>query len=173
MIEIPCDEDWELETDRLLLSPMSATDAGRLFELLEEPALYSFTGNAPPSSVHELEERIRLWEHRRSATGDEVWLNWTLRLKGDGSVVGYVQATIKASQAEIAWVIGLPFQGQGYATEASRKVVGWLTERLKVNELRANIYPKHAASQEVARHIGLRPSSEITKEGEEVWVSRF
>ena len=28
--------------------------------------------------------------------------------------------------AEIAWVVGLPWQGQGIATEAARTVVAWL-----------------------------------------------
>ena len=170
-LKIPRDEEWTLETDQLLLSPISARDAEPLFELLKEPALHSFTGGAPPSALQVLERRISLWEHRQSPEGDEVWLNWTLRRKADRVVVGYLQVTIRASQAELAWVIGIPFQGRGYAKEASRRVVGWLRERLEIGELRANIHPKHAASQAVAKHIGLHPSPEITAEGEVVWVS--
>ena len=173
MIEIPRDKDWELETDWLLLLPMFPSDAEALFELLKEPALYSFTGGAPPSSVHGLKERLHSWERRRSPDGEEVWLNWTLRLKGTETVVGYVQASIKERSADLAWVVGLPFQGRGYATEASRKVAGWLTERLKINRLTANIHPKHAASQRVAKHVGLHPGSEVTTEGEEIWIRRF
>jgi RimJ/RimL family protein N-acetyltransferase len=168
--EISRNEDWELETDRLLLSPTCTTDAEPLYGLLKEPALYSFMTNPPPSGVRALEERIRLWERRRSPAGDEVWLNWTVRRKHRATVVGHIQATVQGSRAEIAWVIGLPFQGQGYATEASRRVGSWLTERFKIEELRANIHPRHLASQAVARHIGLRPGSETTAEGEECWV---
>jgi len=177
VIETLRDEEWELETGRLLLSPMYATDAERLYEWLQEPALHSFIGREPPESAHQLKTRIRLWEHRQSAAGDEVWLNWTLRvadraMPDNGAVVGYVQATIKANQTNLAWVIGLPFQGRGYATEAARRVAGWLTKRPGISELRANIHPAHAASQAVARRVGLHRSAEVTEAGEEVWVLR-
>jgi RimJ/RimL family protein N-acetyltransferase len=173
MIEIPRDVDTELETEHLFLSPMYATDSELLFELLKEPALHTFTGNETPSSVQELRKRLILWEQRRSPNGDEIWLNWTLRRKADGTVIGYVQVSMKTSQGQIAWLIGLPFQKQGYATEATCRVMAWLKERIKSGEIRANIHPNHVASQAVARRLGLCLSSECTADGEEAWILSF
>ena len=172
MNEPPSDKDCRLETGRLLLSPMVATDADLLFELLRNPALYAFTGGSPLSSVEELRERIHRWEPRRSPTGDEVWLNWTVRLKSGGTALGYLQSTIRADRAELAWVIGLPFQRRGYATEAALKIADWLKDRFEISEFRANIHAQHVASREVAKRVGLSPSSETTGEGEEVWTLR-
>jgi len=64
----------------------------------------------------------------RSPDGREEWCNWILRREPGGEAVGYVQATISGEgrRAEIAWVVGLPWQGRGYATEAARALVGWL-----------------------------------------------
>ena len=170
---IPHDEEWTLETERLLLSPMFVSDAEPLFELLKDPALYSFTGGVPPSNVGALEQRIRVWEHRRSPEGYELWFNWTLRLRANRAVVGYVQATVKTSHADMAWVIGVHFQRKGYACEASRTVAEWLKGTLRMDELRANIHPKHLASQQVAKKLGLHASSEVNAEGEEVWIAAF
>ena len=126
VINVPDSGDWTLRSSRLILGPMVQDDAPELFSLLQEPALHQFTGNAPPASCKDLRAKIRLWERRHSPTQDELWLNWTLRLRSNGLTVGKVQATIHEQTAELAWTIGVPFQGQGYATEASRCVATWI-----------------------------------------------
>ena len=172
-LRLPGDSDLTLDTDRLELTPMVEGDSEALFALLKDPEIHVFTGGHPPEAADDLRAKIRRRESRRSPEGDELWLNWTLRLKSDQSVVGYAQAGVKESQADLAWVIGTPFQGQGYASEASRHVSKWLRSRLHVRELRANIHPDHVASHKVARSVGLRPSREHTDEGEQVWRATF
>jgi RimJ/RimL family protein N-acetyltransferase len=83
--------------------------------------------------------------------------------------VGTVQATLRigGGQAEIAWVVGQRWQGQGYATEAARALVGWLDAR-GVTTITAHIHPGHHASATVAARAGLRPTAEISG-GERVW----
>jgi len=165
----PCDADWNLETERLLLAPMVEADSEALFELLKNPAVHDFTGSKPPGSADDVKAKIRRRESRRSPAGDELWLNWTLRLKSDQAVVGYVQAGVRARGADLAWVIGVPFQRQGFASEASQRVLHWLCDDLCVNELRANIHPNHIASTRVARRLGFSRSGETTDDGEDVW----
>ena len=71
-------------------------------------------------------------------------------------------------RAEIAWVVGLRWQGQGYATEAARALIGWLDARGAV-VIQAHIHPEHAASAAVARRAGLRPSG-VVEHGEQLWL---
>ena len=80
-----------------------------------------------------------------------------------------MQATIRddGRHAEIAWVVGLAWQGRGYATEASLALVGWLESAWR-DRITANIQPDHVASEAVARRIGLRPTGEMV-DGERVW----
>ena len=148
---------------------MVECDTDALFELLKDPEIHAFTGSRPPGSAYEVRATIRRRESRRSPNGDELWLNWTLRLIANQSVVGYVQAGVKAGQADLAWVVGVPFQRRGYASEASRRVLQWLRDDLGVHEVRASIHPDHVASHRVARSIGLLRSGKPTDEGEEVW----
>ena len=168
---IPCDADLTLDTDRLELAPMVEGDSVALYALLRDPEIHAFTGGQPPELADELRAKIRRRESRRSPQGDELWLNWTLRLKENQTVVGYVQAGVKAGQADMAWVIGVSFQRRGYATEASQGMLEWLRDRLLVDEVRANIHPNHIASHKVARSIGLSPSGEHSDDGEEDWRS--
>ena len=172
MIEIPDNEAWTLQSPRLDLTPMVQRDAPDLFALLRDPALHEFSTDPPPAHRDEVQERIRRWETRRSPTQDDLWLNWTLRLKQSGLAVGYIQATVYEYAAELAWVIGAPFQRQGYATEAAQRVARWALDYFKVAELRASIHPDHIASQRVAANVGLQPSGAFTHEGEELWVVR-
>lgn len=61
--------------------------------------------------------------------------------------------------AEIAWVVGLPWQGKGIATEAARAVVAWLIGQ-GVRTITAWVRPDHHASAAVARRAGLTATNE-------------
>jgi RimJ/RimL family protein N-acetyltransferase len=70
--------------------------------------------------------------------------------------------------AEVAWVIGTPYQGLGHATEAAVTMVTWLRSQAPVGVV-AHVHPEHAASSAVARSIGLTPSTTLV-DGEVEWV---
>jgi RimJ/RimL family protein N-acetyltransferase len=72
--------------------------------------------------------------------------------------------------AEIAWVVGLHWQGNGYAGEAARALVAWLDAR-GVAIIQAHIHPEHAASAAVARGAGLLPTGQV-EDGEQLWRRR-
>jgi RimJ/RimL family protein N-acetyltransferase len=69
--------------------------------------------------------------------------------------------------AEIAWVVGTPWQGQGIATEAAQALVAWLA-RQSVGAVVAHIHPRHQASAAVATAAGLVPTGQW-HDGEIQW----
>jgi L-amino acid N-acyltransferase YncA len=89
---------------------------------------------------------------------------------GTGTVAGRVGEPAAGRSADVAWVVGAPFQGRGYAVEAASALVAWLRER-GVTEIRAHVHPGHAASARVAERIGLIPSGVLDDEGEQIWRS--
>ena len=105
------------------------------------------------------------------ADADEMveWRNWIVRRREDRRAVGTVEATIidGGRTASIAWIVGRPWQGRGFATEAVRVIVGWLDDR-GVQRIVASVHPDHRASAGVASAAGLRPTDESV-EGERVW----
>ncbi|BEP15602.1 GNAT family N-acetyltransferase [Acidothermaceae bacterium B102] len=156
---------------RLLLEPLRVDHAAEMVTVLAAPTLYRFTGGTPPT-LSELEKRYR-HQVAGSPDGRENWHNWVLRRTTDGRAVGFVQATVSgvvgAESAAVAWVIGAGFQGQGYAKEAAALLVERLAQ-WGVTAYTADIHPDHAASQTVARSIGLAPTRQMVA-GEVRWRS--
>ena len=153
---------------RLCLDPMVASHAKAMFPILSDSELYSFTGDEPPESEVSLETRYRYLESRKSPDGSELWLNWLVSLGENSVSMGYVQATVSESHADIAWVIGLKWQGNGYASEAATALVRWLGEN-GVCSIRCCINPSHVASQRVASRAGLHKTT-LSEDGEDVWL---
>ena len=108
-----------------------------------------------------LGEPVATW--RRRAAGPPEWRNWLVRV--DGEVVGYVQATL-GDPTEIAWVVAERHRGHGHATAAAREVVAALD-----GDVIAHIDPANAASEAVARKLGMQPGP-AREDGERRWEFR-
>jgi RimJ/RimL family protein N-acetyltransferase len=145
---------------RLTLVPLAAEHADEMTAVLADPYLYAFTGDSPPT-VHELRARYERWI-AGSPDPAESWCNWVIELRGPRRLVGTVQATIMTGDelvAEVAWVVGTSWQGQGIATEAAVALIAWLGEQ-RVQAVIAHIHPRHHASAAVATAAGSsRPGS--------------
>ncbi len=157
-----------LLTHRLRLDPLAVDDAAAMADVLADPALHRYTGDRPPS-VQELQGRYRAQEAGPPPPSTDVWGNWAVWLP-DGTVAGFVQATIAPPAATLAWVIGTVHQGRGYATEAMRVLVREL-RALGILRLSAFIHPHNASSRRLAQKLGLAmPGPHRPFDGEDEWV---
>jgi RimJ/RimL family protein N-acetyltransferase len=157
-----------ITTRRLALVPLSVGHADEMATVLADPQLYVFTGGFPPTP-QELHARYERWI-AGSPDPAVSWCNWVIQLRGPGCLAGTVQATISGGDepaAEVAWVVGAPWQGQGIATEAARALVAWLGQQ-PVRTVIAYIHPNHQASATVAASAGLTPTGQL-KDGEMKW----
>jgi RimJ/RimL family protein N-acetyltransferase len=170
-------------TARFSLLPLERGHAEEMAVVLADPELYVFTGGAPPAAG-DLRARYERWA-AGSGDPDVSWCNWAIRLHDPGCLAGWVQATLATTgepairqpspgemaaagpSAEIAWVVGVPWQGQGIATEAARALIAWLRRR-SVRTVIAHIHPDHAASAAVAAAAGLTPTGHLD-DGEVRW----
>lgn len=155
-------------TARLDVLPLDPAYAEEMAVVLADPALYRFTGGGPPEPAA-LRSR---YERQCGGSPDpgELWWNWVLRVRADGRLAGYVQATVRGPRAEIAWVVGTPWQGRGYASEAAKGLAAQLASARGVRTLIAHIHPEHTASAAVAASAGLAPTGE-REGGEERWAA--
>ena len=136
--------------------------------VLEDTALYAFTGGSPPS-LSDL-ETLYVAQVAGPSSGDEVWHNWIMRSVETGLAMGFVQATVTGNAADIAWVVGVKWQRRGFASEAASAMCEWLGSN-GVERFTAHIHPEHVASQRVAASLGLRRTLEVDGDGEVVWAS--
>lgn len=156
-----------ISTARLDLVPLSGAHAEEMATVLSSPSLHTYIGGEPLSP-----DALRTRYERLTAGSPDpavVWCNWVLRLRVEDCLVGTVQATITeaGSVAEIAWVVGTPWQGRGLASEAARGLVPWLGEQA-VPTVVAHIHPDHRASAAVATAAGLTPTDQW-QDGEVRW----
>ncbi|MEU0127654.1 GNAT family N-acetyltransferase [Streptomyces sp. NPDC006289] len=153
-------------TARLDALPLDAAHADEMAAVLFDPALHAYTGGAPEDA-----DALRGRYERQSAGSPdpaELWCNWVLRVRADGCLAGYVQATVRDGRAEVAWVVGTRWQGRGYASEAAAGLVRHLLARQAVRTVVAHIHPDHAASAAVAAAAGLTATDEW-EDGEVRW----
>ncbi|MER8005652.1 GNAT family N-acetyltransferase [Streptomyces sp. NPDC094149] len=166
MTETPSLLTEPFRTARLDAVPLAVGHADEMAAVLADPALHTFIGGSPQSP-----EALRARYERLVAGSPDPgvsWCNWVLRRREDSRLVGTVQATVAGSDAEIAWVVGTPWQGRGYASEAARGLVALLGRHTSVFTVSAHIHPDHAASAAVARAAGLTPTNE-EHDGERRW----
>ena len=160
----------EIETARLVLEPLRVEHADEMARLLDDADLHTYVGGRP-ATVDELRARYTRQVAGGAPDESEGWLNWVLRQRADGQPVGYVQATVRRQRdeqvAEVAWVVGVSYQGHGYATEGAAALIRWLAEH-GVAHVYAHVHPEHAASAAVAAAVGLTPTEEIV-DGEVRW----
>ncbi|MEV0205735.1 GNAT family N-acetyltransferase [Streptomyces sp. NPDC050788] len=154
-----------IRTTRLDLLPLQVSHADEMAVVLSDPALHTFIGGSPstPEALRQRYERLVAGSPDPAVS----WCNWVLRETSESRLVGTVQATVTGPTAEIAWVVGTPWQGRGYASEAARALVDHLSGR-SLHTVIAHIHPDHLASAAVARAVGLAPTNDI-QDGEVRW----
>ena len=95
-----------LMTSRLDLEPLRVDHAAEMAAVLDEPALFTYTGGTPPTEA-DLRARYLRQAAGVSPDGREGWLNWVLRLRATRIPIGTVQATLSSSGTRSARRTGL------------------------------------------------------------------
>ena len=87
------------------------------------------------------------------------------------SPVAHLAATVQGSLAWLAWIVGVDHQRRGYATEAALAIVDDLAKH-GISAFSASIRESHAASEGVARDLGMLVTDEVI-DGERVWRTPY
>lgn len=145
-----------LRTPRLSLEPLLETHAAEVFELLQDPAHYTFIPQNPPVSRHVLQERYKRLETRRSPHGEQLWLNWMIRL-ATGEAAGLAQATVyPEGRAIMAYELFKPFRGHGFATEALQAALDHLRDKARIVRATAIVDTRNAKSIALLERLGFQ-----------------
>ncbi len=161
----------QLTTLRLTLEPLRVDHADEMVHVLAPRELYEFYPDEPSPTLDELRARYSRQVLGRSSDGTQIWHNWIIKLRNAPQLIGFVQATVTDDRAELAWVVGLPWQGQGYAAEAAREVRDACMRGdtgMPITGVHCHIAPDNCRSARVAMALGLQPT-DILHDGEVRW----
>ncbi len=141
-----------LETQRLQLRPYSEEDIPELLPLIGAREVAATTMRIPHPYV---EQDARQFLDRIQID-DEVRLG--IRLRTDGRLVGGVGLRLSPQQkhAELGYWIGVPYWGNGYATEAAREMVRHGFEHMELHRIFASHFKGNVASGRVLAKLGMR-----------------
>lgn len=156
----------ELETERLLLRPMSLADeeAWADFAMDAEATRLLHSPQAAPDR-----DRARGVLERWSAMYEDPVGFYSLVERESGEVVGFVGFVRReldwGPEIELGWLLRRRFHGQGYATEAARALRPLVPGRI-VSMIRV----ENEASQKVARKLGMEIEREVDYVGFPTYV---
>ncbi|MGI4856428.1 MAG: GNAT family N-acetyltransferase [Janthinobacterium lividum] len=143
-------------TRRFVLRPLKTSDAGRMFDGLNDPASYAFTPDTPFPDVAALAERYARLERRRSPDLREVWLNWTIGAETTDQLFGYVQLTVKPVErrALVAYFVFPAHRRQGMAAEAVAAALKEAVDGFALSRVDAEIDTRNLASIRTIERLG-------------------
>jgi RimJ/RimL family protein N-acetyltransferase len=141
-------------TPRLVIEPLSAIHAEGLHAALAHPDVERFLHGPSPTTLDAMRARIaHLLAGPPPGLAGERWWNFAVRLGTEHTVIGQLEATTYGDWAEIAYVFGPQWWGQGLASEATAWLVRHLADR-GAPELWAAVHPANAASQRLLLRLG-------------------
>jgi RimJ/RimL family protein N-acetyltransferase len=142
----------QLQTDHLDLRALTPDDVSALHRIISDPRNCVHIPEGPMESLAD----SRAWIERFSARWEASRLGyWTVRLRATSAVIGVGGAERRARYWNLYYLLDRSHWGCGYGTElarAAQREAAALDPDLPVV---AWIHEENAASQAVARHLGL------------------
>ncbi|APG19369.1 MULTISPECIES: GNAT family N-acetyltransferase [Kosakonia] len=152
-----------IETHRLYLRPVIASDVDDLFNIYGDPATNRFNPAGPYPDVHYAETVLERWIAHREING---FGHWAISLLGDpAQIIGFGGLSIRSYADTTINNLGYRFAtaawGKGLATEFSQCAVKYGFDAIKLAEISAVVRGNHLASQKVLEKTGLKYIREI------------
>ncbi len=144
-----------IRTARLRLEPVTAANAGTLWDVLQEPDLRDFQDLPDVNRTHFL--RTVSGRPTRFGPGATGRFEWLVHLADKTEPVGWVSLRIAESSraiAEIGYSVVRAHRGRGFASEAVAALVDEGFRRTRVQRIRAYCLPENLASRAVLRRNG-------------------
>ena len=152
------------ESERLRARQWRAEDLDDAMTLYCDPEVTRYIGGHTWANRAEAEVAFAQLLERNARWGPNLG-GFALFRREDEAVVGaalvkYLPGTdrsVLTGDLEVGWHLATRYQGQGYATEAGRAAITHGFARCDVDRIFAVTEPPNAASQRVARRLGMTP----------------
>lgn len=148
-------------TERLQLRPIAAEDAQAIWPYVSDPQISRYMSWTPHKHIGETESFIADVIRRM---GEHSTITWVVIERTSGAICGVVSLiaimrthrALRYDKAELAYWIGTPYQGKGYATEACAAVLDYGFSQLRLNKVTVAHDAANDASRALIRRLGFR-----------------
>ena len=145
----------ELWTEHLVLRRYRPDDAEQLFKYLgTDPEMYRYSGWNPYATPEMARETVQRFI---KSYGDEHSYSWVMDANGDDVIAGTIGAyDYDGDSIEVGFSVIPGWQGRGFATEALRRVLEYLTENEGISCVTAWCAADNIASKKVLEKSGMQ-----------------
>jgi RimJ/RimL family protein N-acetyltransferase len=159
-----------LETERLVLRRPTLADVKAIASLANDRRIAQNTARIPhPYAVSDAETFVNFVARQPQDTN--------FLITRDGETLGGAGIDLSKTVPEIGYWLGVPFWGQGYATEAVRAIIDYTFEEFDCSEIRAGARVVNPSSRRVLEKCGFQWTDvqllKILSLGGSVPVDRF
>ena len=149
-----------LETQRLLVRETTEEDLDALYEVYADPSISLYTENLYEDRD---EERAYIRDYIKHVYTFCGYGIWSVIHKESGKLIGRAGLACREGYEtpELGYVIGVPYQKQGYATEVCRAILEYADERLGFPEIRAVFEPENLASAKLCEKLGFIEEGQV------------
>jgi RimJ/RimL family protein N-acetyltransferase len=148
------------ETKRLILRNFTEDDYRDLYEYLSDAVTYIYEPGKPIT----LKESKKLCRKRSK---NNIFI--AVELKREKKLIGHIYFNLiepkEYNTFEIGYIFNKNYQGYGYATEASKKVIEYGFTKLKIHKIIAHCNPKNKRSWKLLERLGMKREGKFKQEG--------
>ncbi len=143
-----------LHTLRLTLRSLSEADIEPLFVIFSGEEVLRYFPNPNPPTRQRIERFIL---HQISHWKQFGYGHWAVEQTTMGILIGWagLQFLPETGETEVAYLLGRPYWGQGYGTEAARCALEYGFETLGLKQIIALVHPDNQASNHVIEKLGM------------------
>jgi RimJ/RimL family protein N-acetyltransferase len=144
-----------LETERLILRRLELSDAPLVYQYMQDREIAFNTLLIPyPYPEGGAEEWIN-GTHKAAQKGDD--FSFAVTRKADGLFMGAcgLHRVPEHQRAELGYWLGKPHRGQGYTSEAARRLIAFGFEAMGLNRVHAGYFTRNPASRRVMEKAGM------------------
>ncbi len=146
----------QLETARLVLRRMQASDSNALFGILSDDEVTRYYDDATFTGVSQASDQIQAWENGFT---NRRCIRWGIARKEDDLVIGtcgYYGIHSWHLRASIGYELARPFWRQGIMAEALSAIIVLGFEEMNLNRIDAVVMPENTASVKLLEKLGFR-----------------
>jgi [ribosomal protein S5]-alanine N-acetyltransferase len=156
-----------LETDRLILRPLTGDDFADYAAMLADPEVSGGLAETVGTSPADAWRSLAIFIGHREILG---YSHWALVEKATGRFVGRAGPWQPHGfpGLGVGWCLAREHWGKGYATEAARAAVDYCRKELGAQEVISLILPANSRSIAVAERIGHRYQRDVEYRGQTV-----
>lgn len=156
---------WEiLRTKRCIIRETTEADVDSFYNIYAEPEITRYMEDLYENREEEL---AYVAEYREKVYGFYGYGMWTV-LKRDGTVIGRAGISWREGYElpELGFVIGVPWQRQGYAYEVCRAILDYAREQLSFTQVQALVMEGNEKSAALCRKLGFKRTGTAVEDGD-------